>query len=102
MIQVYTGVPGAGKSYKMVLDLKEHLEKVERMNAKAYDPSEVQALTVIANISGLKSDKLPHINFDDYIVECFPQPDLSMADRIEKFFDQNRQVRLILLNQCSL
>ncbi len=94
MIQVYTGVPGAGKSYKMVLDLKEYLEKVEKKNAKASDPSEVQNFTVIANIRGLNNDKLPHINFDEYIMECFPQPDMKMADRVEQFFSYEYQKAL--------
>ncbi len=94
MIQVYTGVPGAGKSYKMVSDLKAYLEKVEKMNAKTSAPSEVQNFTVIANIRGLNNDKLPHINFDDYIAECFPQPDMKMADRIEQFFSYEYQKAL--------
>lgn len=78
MIQLYTGVPGSGKSYKLVHDLSRLLEK---------EPE----LTVMANINGLK---LEHIDFDNFIQERFPEPSLSMTERLERFFTYEYQQAL--------
>lgn len=95
MIQLYTGVPGSGKSYKLVHDLSGLLEK---------EPE----LTVIANINGLK---LPHEDFDKMLSERFPDPSLSMSDRLERFFSYEYQESLnaefggplmYVLDECQL
>lgn len=70
MIQIYTGVPGAGKTYKMVLDLDTFLKSKPN-------------ITLICNINGLK---LSHIDFDNFLLECFPESTFSLTDRVERFF----------------
>lgn len=95
MIQLYTGVPGAGKSYKMVEDLDAFLTKEPGIN-------------LISNIRGLK---LPHVDFDDFLLECIPDKGLEMKERIERFFEYDYQKALndkfggplmYVLDECQL
>lgn len=76
-MQLYTGVPGSGKSYRLVFDVDKLLNS---------DPD----ITVIANIKGLK---LPHIDFDEFLQECIPHA-VDLSDRLEKFFEYEHQARL--------
>lgn len=101
MIQIYTGVPGSGKSYKMVQDLSGELMSREKR-------ADGEPLTVISNIKGLK---LPHVDFDDFLIESFPEKSLKLKDRIEKFFDYDNQAQLnqlfggpimYVLDECQL
>lgn len=95
MIQLYTGVPGAGKTYKMVSDLAAFLEKEPDIN-------------LVSNIRGLK---LPHEDFDGLLAEYFPDKSLTIPQRIEKFFDYDFQKSLndffggpimYILDECQL
>lgn len=76
-MQLYTGVPGSGKSYRLVYDVDRLL-------------NENPDITVIANIKGLK---LPHLDFDDFLLECVPEA-ADLSDRLEKFFDYEHQSRM--------
>jgi len=95
MIQLYSGVPGAGKTYKMVADLDKFLSEKPEVN-------------VVANIRSLK---LPHENFDDLLNEYFPDKSLTIPQRIELFFDYEFQQNLngkfggpimYVLDECQL
>jgi len=91
MITLYTGVPGAGKSYKMVADLDAFIDDYEqkRSLASAKEGSdEIGPLTVITNVRDLK---LPHIEFNEFIIERFPDKSLKVTERIELFFDYDYQ-----------
>jgi len=83
MISLYTGVPGAGKTYKMVADLDEFITDYEKARTPDSGP-----LTVITNVRDLKLD---HIDFDEFIMECFPDKALKVTERIERFFDYSYQ-----------
>lgn len=69
MIQIYTGVPGSGKSYKMVYDLKRLVDR---------EPD----VTVISNINGLK---IPHLDFDELV---------KFSGDIEQFFCMKNQKKV--------
>lgn len=93
MIQIYTGVPGSGKSYKMVHDLAAFLKK---------DPD----ITVISNIRNLK---LAHVDFDELLDELFPG--LKRSQKVESFFNFEHQQALgqqyggaimYVLDECQL
>jgi len=84
MITLYTGVPGAGKTYKMVADLDAFIADYESKATDANGPP----LTVITNIRELK---LPHVDFDELIMERFPDKSLKVTERIERFFDYDYQ-----------
>ena len=93
MIVLYTGVPGSGKSYKMVHDLASFLEKNPDIN-------------VISNIRNLK---IGHTNFDDYLLELFPG--IKLSQQVEKFFNYEHQEKLnekfggpimYVLDECQL
>ena len=93
MITLYTGVPGSGKTYKMVYDLSKFLEK---------NPD----IMLISNIRNLK---FAHTSFDDYLEELYPKARLT--DKIEKFFDFEHQQSLntlfggpvmYVLDECQL
>jgi Zonula occludens toxin len=86
MITLYTGVPGAGKTYKMVADLDAFIADYQSKATTDTGP-----LTVITNIRELK---LPHIDFDELILERFPDKSLKVTDRIELFFDYDYQKSL--------
>ena len=95
MIQLYTGVPGSGKSYKMVLDLNELLKTNED-------------LTLITNINSLK---LPHIDFEDFVKECFPEAKGNITQHLEQFFQYDHQAQvnekfggpvMYVLDECQL
>lgn len=77
MMQLYTGVPGSGKSYRLVYDVDRLLND---------EPD----ITVIANIKGLK---LPHIDFDELLEECVPNG-IDLTDRLEKFFEYGHQAKM--------
>lgn len=94
MIQLYTGVPGSGKSYKMVHDLANLLEKEPDIN-------------VISNIDNLK---LPHTNFDELLEDLYPGAK-RRGDRLEQFFHMEHQEKLseefggpilYVLDECQL
>jgi len=74
MMQLYTGVPGSGKSYRLVYDVDKLLDS---------EPE----ITIISNIKGLK---LPHIDFDELLEECIPHA-IDLSDRLEKFFEYEYQ-----------
>ena len=78
MIQLYTGVPGAGKSYKMVADLDAFLAKNPDVN-------------LVSNIHNLQ---LPHEDFDTLMTDSFPGAGLTVTQRIERFFDYDFQAGL--------
>ena len=93
MIVLYTGTPGAGKSYKMVHDLAAFLEKNPEIN-------------VISNIRNLR---IGHTNFDDYLDELFPK--MKLSQQVESFFDYEHQAQLnekfsgpimYVLDECQL
>jgi len=91
MITLYTGVPGAGKSYKMVADLDAFIEDYEQKRAATVEKQgvdDVGPLTVITNVDGLK---IPHVDFNDFISECFPDKALKVSERIELFFNYDYQ-----------
>lgn len=92
MIILYTGVPGSGKSYKMVHDLAAFLDK--------------QDITVISNIRNLK---LPHEDFEKLLDDLFPG--LKLIQQVEKFFEYEHQQKLnedyggpimYVLDECQL
>jgi len=93
MIVLYTGVPGSGKSYKMVHDLAAFLQKNPDIN-------------IISNIRNLK---IGHTNFDDFLDELFPG--VKLTQQVEKFFSYEHQVKLnerfggpimYVLDECQL
>ena len=95
MIQLYTGVPGAGKSYKMVADLDAFLRKQPDID-------------LVSNISELR---LPHLDFDKLLTDSFPDAGLTLSQRLEKFFDYDFQASLndefkgpvmYVLDECQL
>lgn len=69
-IQLYSGVPGSGKTYKMVADLDAFLQRKPDVN-------------LVSNIKGLQ---LPHQDFDDMLLHYFPEQSLTILQRIEQFF----------------
>ncbi len=95
MIQLYSGVPGAGKTYKMVADLDAFLKKEPDINL----------------VSNIRELKLPHLNFDDMLMEYFPDKALTIPERIERFFQYEFQQQLngefggpvmYVLDECQL
>lgn len=76
MIQLYTGVPGSGKSYKMVHDLAAFLER---------EPN----ITVVSNIRNLK---LSHIDLDEMLDEAAPGK--KRSEKVETFFRYENQQKL--------
>lgn len=93
MITLYTGVPGSGKSYKMVHDLAAFVEKQPEV-------------PIVSNIRNLK---LGHEDFDNLLNELFPGEKLSQ--QIERFFDYDHQKELsnkfggpimYVLDECQL
>ena len=87
MITLSTGFPGAGKTYTMVADLDAFIADYESKMTDAEGPP----LTVITNIRELK---LPHVDFDELIMERFPDKSLKVTERIERFFDYDYQKEL--------
>lgn len=77
-IQLYTGVPGAGKTYKMVADLDAFLKRKFDVN-------------LVSNIKGLQ---LPHQDFDDMLLHYFPDQSTTILQRIEQFFEYEFQESL--------
>jgi hypothetical protein len=93
MISLYSGVPGSGKTYKMVHDLAAFLEK---------NPD----ITIISNIRDLR---LGHTDFENFLDELFPGH--KLAQQIEMFFDYDHQQKLnekfggpvmYVLDECQL
>ncbi|UQZ87737.1 hypothetical protein C4J81_00370 [Deltaproteobacteria bacterium Smac51] len=93
MIYLYTGVPGSGKSYKMVYDLSVFLEK---------NPD----VSVISNIRELR---LGHTDFEEFLDELFSGQ--KRPQQVENFFDYEHQQKLnekfggpimYVLDECQL
>ncbi len=93
MIYLYTGVPGSGKTYKMVHDLSAFLEK---------NPD-------IAIISNIRDLRLGHTDFENFLDELFPGQ--KWPQQIEMFFDYDHQQKLnekfggpimYVLDECQL
>lgn len=71
MLRIYSGVPGSGKTYKMVEDLEKFLD-------------ENPGVVLLTNVRDLK---LMHVDFEDFVNECFPDLPGKVADKMESFFD---------------
>jgi hypothetical protein len=93
MIYLYTGVPGSGKTYKMVADLSAFLDK---------NPD-------IAIISNIRDLRLGHTDFENFLDELFPGQKLPY--QVEAFFDYEHQQKLnekfggpimYVLDECQL
>jgi hypothetical protein len=81
MIQLYTGVPGSGKTYKMVADLDSFIQG---------NPD----VTVVSNIDGLK---LPHEDFKTFVEAALPDERVqkfTFAQRLSMFFTMDKQDEL--------
>ena len=97
MIQLYTGVPGSGKTYKMVSDLDAFLQ--------TEGSEDVYLLT---NIHGLK---LQHLDFEDFVRESLGDMPGGFSPKLEKFFSYEYQSELTqklegplfyVLDECQL
>lgn len=84
MIQVYTGVPGSGKSYKMVYDLKRLTDR---------EPDVV----VISNINGLK---ISHLDFDALVKSAGDVEQFFRMETQQKLNDEHGRI-LYVLDECQ-
>ena len=78
MIQLYTGTPGSGKTYKMVSDLNDFLKSHAD-------------ITLISNINNLK---LPHIDFEQMVRDWYPDQQVKFPQILEQFFQYENQEKV--------